>query len=185
MASKPEASNTIRQVKVVFDKLVVKWATVAMAKPTVSNEVALGRLSQVVRRLFHQLRAVSELVSPAADGFTASHRAVLESLYSGPQTVPSLAKARPVARQHIQILVNKLLELGLVETRANPAHRRSSLVALTTAGKRRFEAIRKAEGALLRRVTLPLSAGELLDLARRLELLSQGLHTWVSAGSDD
>jgi DNA-binding MarR family transcriptional regulator len=170
-----------------IDKLIVKWVSGLpdMAKPTVSDEAAFLRISNVVRRLFHQLRAVSELASPAADGFTVSHRAVLESLYAGPQTVPALAKARPVARQHIQVLVNKLLELGLVETLANPAHRRSQLVALTSAGKRRFEAIRKAERALLRRAKLPLSAAELLELARRLELLSEGLHAWVSTGPED
>lgn len=141
-----------------------------------SNPEAFLRVAAAIRHLFHQLRALAESAMPPLEGFTASHRAVLESLaLQGPQTVPALARARPVARQHIQVLINELLDMGLVETIANPAHKRSPLARLTAAGKRRFEEIRDAERALLRRAKLPIAGADLRRLGDELELLSSGL----------
>jgi len=57
----------------------------------------------------------------------------------GPQTVPALARARPVARQHIQKLADEMAAEGLVAFKANPAHRRSQFVAITPAGERLYE----------------------------------------------
>ncbi|HET7543798.1 MAG TPA: helix-turn-helix domain-containing protein [Polyangiaceae bacterium] len=146
-----------------------------------SRAAAFLRTSGAVRQLFHQLRALAETVTPVTDGFTASHRAVLESLAThGPQTVPAMARARPVARQHIQVLVNELAALGLVETRANPAHKRSPLVALTGSGARRFQATVQAETKLLQSLRLSLSAGKLTALAGDLETLSEELGRWLA-----
>jgi DNA-binding MarR family transcriptional regulator len=52
----------------------------------------------------------------------------------GPQTVPQIARARPVSRQRIQRLADEAAESGLVEFTDNPAHRRSKLVRLTPEG---------------------------------------------------
>lgn len=146
-----------------------------------SREVAFLRLGGAVRHLFHQLRAVAEAASPADEGFTASHRGVLESLASqGPQTVPALARARPVARQHIQVLVNDLSALGLVETRPNPAHKRSPLVDLTPAGRRRFDAIRRAESQALESLRLSATATKMTELAEGLEGISGDLAKWLA-----
>jgi DNA-binding MarR family transcriptional regulator len=154
-----------------------------VAKEAPPREAAFLRLAGSVRRLFHQLRALAEQAAPGEAGLGASHRAVLESLsLGGAQTVPALARARPVARQHIQVLVNELAELGLVLTRPNPAHKRSLLIELTPAGKRRFESIRAAESALLKRLELPLSARELEAVAERLESLSRALATDALGG---
>jgi len=147
-----------------------------VAREALTQEMAFLHLAGSVRQLFHQLRALAERASPGEDGLGASHRGVLESLFlGGAQTVPALARARPVARQHIQVLVNELAERGLVAARSNPAHKRSLLIELTPAGKRRFEAIRAAERTLLKRIELPLSARELETLAERLETLSRAL----------
>lgn len=146
------------------------------------REAAFLAVAARVRRLFHQLRAVAEVITPPSEGLTASHRAVLESLAtSGPQTVPALARARPVARQHIQVLVNDLLRMGFVETRANPAHKRSPLIALTPSGSRRFDAIRRAESRALETIRLSLSASRLAALAGDLEVVSEDLSRWLEA----
>lgn len=150
-----------------------------------SRDTAFLRLGGVVRHVFHQLRAVAETATPASDGFTPSHRGVLESLTTqGAQTVPALARARPVARQHIQVLVNDLVTLGFVETRPNPAHKRSPLIALTAAGARRFEAIRRAESELLKSLHLSLSRAELGRLADDLETVSRDLSEWLTERSE-
>lgn len=101
------------------------------------------------RRLFQQLRATSEELLAGTD-INPSHRALLEFLYDqSPQTVSHIARERTVSRQHIQTVVNDLLALGLVETRDNPAHKRSPLIALTEAGKKLFQKITRKEAKLL------------------------------------
>lgn len=107
-------------------------------------------LTLVVRRLFHKLAyGVAALHQESA--VTVGMRAVLESVIDGgPQTVPHMARVRPVTRQHIQGLVNALLEAGLVEYVDNPAHKRSKLVSPTPAGIDRFKAMRAKENEAFR-----------------------------------
>jgi DNA-binding MarR family transcriptional regulator len=81
---------------------------------------------------------------------TAPMRAVLEYLQAqGPTPVPRIARSRGVSRQHIQTIVNDLLDEGLVELRDNPAHRRSCLIALTDGGGATIAGIRDTERTML------------------------------------
>ena len=101
----------------------------------------------------------------------------------GPSTVPALARARPVSRQHIQVLVNRLLELGLVETRKNPAHERSSLVALTRAGARRFETMHRSEGHALDGAKFPVSEARMNAAAETLRRTREFLASRFADGA--
>jgi DNA-binding MarR family transcriptional regulator len=81
---------------------------------------------------------------------TPPMRAVLEFLQArGPTPVPRIARSRGVSRQHIQTIVNELLDEGLVELRDNPAHRRSCLVTLTAVGDTTISGIRDTERTVL------------------------------------
>lgn len=61
---------------------------------------------------------------------------LLRSLHQqGPQTVPMLARSRPVARQRVQRLANEMVEAGLVVFIDNPHHRRSKLLTLSAKGR--------------------------------------------------
>ena len=86
--------------------------------------------------LFFHLRAAGKRtghVSPGGGGIWG----FLHSLaVDGPQTVPQLARVRPVSRQHIQKIANEAAADDLVEFIDNPAHKRSKLLALTPKGKR-------------------------------------------------
>jgi len=123
------------------------------------------------RALFHVLKVVADDVH-GPDGLTAGARGVLQSLYEGgPRTVPQMARQRPVSRQHIQTLVNELLEDGHVVLTANPRHKRSMLVRLTPSGRRLFEGVRSREARLLRALRVEDDAEELhaaAGLLRRL-----------------
>jgi DNA-binding MarR family transcriptional regulator len=61
----------------------------------------------------------------------------------GPQTVPDMARSRPVSRQHCQTIANALEAQGLVEFIDNPKHRKSKLVRATKKGRVRFQSMRK------------------------------------------
>jgi len=129
---------------------------------------ALGELMDETVLLFHRLRAVAEEVHGQGEA-SAGRRGVLRSLArGGPQTVPQLARARPVSRQHIQSLVNALAADGLVELVANPAHKRSPLVRLTAAGARRIEAMAARERTLLGVLRIGVTQAELRSAAETL-----------------
>lgn len=138
------------------------------------------RLAGEVRRLFHQLRISAELLHDDPE-LTAAHRAMLESLTrEGELTVPELARGRSVSRQSIQVLVNRLLELGLVATRPNPANRRSPFIVLTPEGRRRFETMRKREHRAFAGATLPVTARRMHEATQTLAALRQHLAENVS-----
>lgn len=106
-------------------------------------------LADEVRLHYHALVRLAGALHGALR-VTAPMRAVLEFLQArGPTPVPGIARSRGVSRQHIQTIVNELLEEGLVELRDNPAHRRSCLVALTAAGDATIAGIRDTEHAVL------------------------------------
>ncbi len=136
---------------------------------------ALYPLNAAVRSLFHGLGA-SVTALHAGSGVSAGMRAVLESVIAGgPQSVPQLARARPVSRQNIQALVNDLLAEGYVELANNPAHRRSKLVQSTAAGRACFKALRAREAAAFKHLDLEISIDELAAATRVLEKLDSGV----------
>lgn len=103
----------------------------------------------LIRRLF---RGMAQLADGylQAHGLAAADRAVLEFLYPEQAlSVPEIAARYQVSRQHIQVTVNALREDGFLETRPNPRHKRSPLIALTHVGRELFRKIRAAEAELL------------------------------------
>jgi DNA-binding MarR family transcriptional regulator len=133
-------------------------------------------LMVTVLALFFRLRAAG-LREGAVTSWGGGSWGLMRSLaLGGPQTVPHLAHARPVARQRIQVLVNELAAAGLVELIDNPHHKRSHLVRLTRAGEAAFRKTDARVRAAIARLTADLdpkavrSARDLLqELHRRLE----------------
>lgn len=115
--------------------------------------------------LFHRLRAVAEQIH--RQGKTSGGKRNLLRLLNlyGPQTVPQLAQARTVSRQHIQKIVNQLAADGDVELVDNPSHRRSRLVRLTEQGRDYLDAMHRREMRLLAGIEINISSDELLAAA--------------------
>ena len=61
----------------------------------------------------------------------------------GPQTVPEMARLRPVSRQYCQTTANTLEAKGLVEFVENPRHKRSRLARITKKGRAHYEDLTK------------------------------------------
>ena len=144
----------------------------------------LESLTAEAVRLFHRLKLVAEEVHHQGET-TAGRRGVLRGLYrAGAQTVPQMARARPVSRQHIQTLVNALADDGLLESVKNPAHKRSRLIKLTTKGKDLVEAMNRREARVFNRLTIPISRRRLQDAADVLRMVRslferQGWMRWT------
>lgn len=129
-----------------------------------------------VRRLFHVLAGTADRAH-ADLGITASMRAVMEILHErGPRTVPQVAREQDVSRQHIQVVVNGLLEGGLVECLDNPDHLRSPIVRLTAAGTKACEAIRRREARLLAELTKKIPGADLKVTLKTLNAMETGLN---------
>jgi DNA-binding MarR family transcriptional regulator len=95
-------------------------------------------------------------------------------LLDGPATVPAVARARGVSRQQIQQQVDALLERGFVERQHNPAHKRSSMIALTDKGRALIQNMRAEELNALSRMQVGVSDNAVLEAA-------QVLSAWRSA----
>ncbi|MDA3649350.1 MarR family transcriptional regulator [Saccharopolyspora indica] len=114
------------------------------------------RLAEVYAVLGPLYRRVARLVerdSPR-DGLSIGVRAVLErlELAGTAETVPQIARTLELSRQFVQRMVNDALEQDFVALKPNPAHRRSSLVELTDAGRAAINALQRREHETMGRV---------------------------------
>ena len=118
--------------------------------------------------LFHALKEWAETLHSGLD-VSVAMRGVLELiLLGGPATVPDMARARGVSRQHIQQQVDALLERGLLERKDNPAHKRSSLIALTDKGHALIQNLRADELNALSRLQVGVSDNAVAEAAQVL-----------------
>ncbi len=138
-------------------------------------------LTRQIRACFNRLKALGDALHVDL-GVTAAMRAVLEHLdEAGRQTVPQIARAKGVSRQHIQMLVNALAANALVATSDNPADRRSPHVVLTREGKAAFRQIRKREASLLVAAAAALADSDLPAAQASLEALRRWLDEAIAA----
>jgi DNA-binding MarR family transcriptional regulator len=150
---------------------------------SVRTALALRAVIDETRRLFHLLARAAETVH-LADGLAGGERAVLVELAdAGPRTVPEMARARTVSRQHIQSVVNALASRGLVELVENPRHRRSRLVRATQAGCAVVSQVRGREGRVVAGLAPRLEASNLEVTSRTLAQLGRLFRTDVAAMS--
>jgi DNA-binding MarR family transcriptional regulator len=121
--------------------------------------------------LYNRLRVLAEQVHGQGEG-SAGRRSILRSLdLSGPQTVPQMARVRLVSRQHVQVLVNALIDDGLLELVKNPSHKRSSIVQLSKRGKQMVAAMHKTEEEWLEQLTLDVSKKDIQRTAETLRMV--------------
>lgn len=99
----------------------------------------------LIRRLFRVLAQKSN-ESLTEFGISVADRAVMEFLYPEKMlSVPEIAEQYKVARQHVQVTVNSLLEKDLAVTANNPRHKRSVLIMLNEKGRKLFSAVLKED----------------------------------------
>lgn len=139
------------------------------------NPEQIYELVWTTRRLFQQLRAASDELLEGT-GINASQRAVLEFLHQHqPQTVSNMARERTVSRQHIQTVVNDLLSLNLVQSKENPAHKRSPLISITNQGKKLFKQITQKEKKVLEAMATEFNEKNIATSIRTLNAINDYL----------
>ena len=146
---------------------------------------ALMELMWELARTFFKMRAAGkEITSRAATGDAvgvvtpsgAGTYGLLRSLVeAGPQTVPQIARARPVARQHIQQMANEMVAQGLVEFTDNPAHKRSRLLQITPEGQRVYADLSARMAELAEGLAADMDVGDLRTTVATLQALRDKL----------
>jgi DNA-binding MarR family transcriptional regulator len=131
-------------------------------------------LYDVVRQIRPLHRALHRAVAARLEGsgITVAVRAVLERLLDeGPQTVPQIGRSLGLPRQFVLRTVHAAEHAGLVLSAPNPAHRRSSLIKLTSAGLSRIQSIRRGEQSVLAKLARRLRRDDVEACLRVLGLL--------------
>jgi DNA-binding MarR family transcriptional regulator len=114
----------------------------------------------------------SGLVTPGGGGIWG----FLHSLaVDGAQTVPQLARARPVSRQHIQQIANEAEADGLIVFIDNPAHKKSNLVSLTDEGRALHQKMTAEFAAVAGKLAEGMSTQDLEVTGRTLSQLRSKL----------
>ncbi len=154
---------------------IVILTTLLSNRKRISVEEDLTNLFNEIRLTFNAMTSfIDDLHTD--EGITAGMRAVMEFVRrNGPHTVPQIANARGVTRQRIQILVNELLEAGLVEAQENPAHKRSMNITLTDEGTRAMTRMWEKENALIAERPWPFSPAKVKEAAQTLRQVRENL----------
>jgi DNA-binding MarR family transcriptional regulator len=131
----------------------------------------LAEVFDVVGPVYRRAQRKVEENAPV-HGLSVGVRAVLNLLRErGPMTVPQMSRAQALSRQFVQRMVNEAAARGMTETIPNPAHKRSSLIRLTSAGATAIDALIAHEHALLGQVGGDLTEAEITACLRVLTCL--------------
>ena len=131
-------------------------------------------LQQVRPLVLNSARVVETSLKPL--GLTVGMRAVLEVLAAtGPATVPAIGERLDLPRQGVQRHVNDLIEGNHVESRANPGHRRSVLIALTDTGSDLIRRINDDERRHLSHMAAECTAQEIAAAHKVLQALNRDI----------
>lgn len=134
---------------------------------------AAKEMLRIVRTTFRLqgaiLRHGDELFS--SSGLSSSRVQVIVALRDGPRTVPEIARGMGLTRQGVQRTVHVLTKEGLLETKKNPEHKRSSLIYLTPKGRRRLLRVTVSRNRFLNDWSREHQAGDLKQLADLIERL--------------
>ncbi len=138
---------------------------------TTAHQTPAYDLIREIRAAFNELKSLSDSMN-ADLGITAAMRAILEfSCTHPPHTVPQIAQAKSVSRQHVQLLADALNERGLVAYAPNPKHKTSRLVEITPRGRALFDTIAERETRALARLDKRLRDTDLAAAAHAVARL--------------
>jgi DNA-binding MarR family transcriptional regulator len=112
-----------------------------------------------------------------AGGLTAAWWQVLGGVVDQPRSVADIGRRMGMTRQGVQRVADLLVERGLAEYRANPAHRRAKLLACTEAGYWASRQIALVQRPWANRVGAEIGAAELNDVLHTATRLIAALET--------
>jgi len=147
---------------------------VMVKQPRRPEQDLLSASALAVFRLNGQMLEVAEgLARPV--GLTAAWWQVLGAVLGEPLSVAGVARQMGITRQSVQRIADLLVERGLAEYLANPAHRTAKLLGPTTAGREAVQQINPAHAAFAKRLADELGHAEFEAVCSALATLSLAL----------
>ncbi|MBL8020697.1 MAG: winged helix-turn-helix transcriptional regulator [Leptospirales bacterium] len=132
-------------------------------------------VSAQVVTVCHRLRELAMTIH--GEQFSAGLRGVLRSIKEKSRTVPELARMRPVSRQHMQQVVDILIERKLARSVTNPAHARSNLIEITSKGRKEFDRMMQIEKSIVEESFTQAGLARLAELSKGLQWYLSELET--------
>ncbi len=109
------------------------------------NSKEIYQVTWLIRRAFRLMGTRVDQYLKDLD-ISACDRSVMDYLYPDQKlSVPQIAELYDVSRQHIQSIVNSLLEREIVELHDNPKHKRSPLISFSKSGLELYREIRQRD----------------------------------------
>ncbi|WP_329038770.1 MarR family transcriptional regulator [Streptomyces sp. NBC_00178] len=143
------------------------------------NPDRFSRTAIGVFRLNGRFLAVAEeLAGPA--GLTAARWQVLGAVLAEPLPVAGIARSMGITRQSVQRIADLLVDGGLAEYVANPAHRRAKLLRPTAEGRAAVSRIGPGHAEFAARLAGELGEEEFARTAATLERLSEAMDALAS-----
>ena len=139
------------------------------------NSKEIYQVTWLIRRAFRLMGTrVDQYLKDL--NISACDRSVLDYLYPDQKlSVPQIAELYDVSRQHIQSIVNSLLQRRIVELHDNPKHKRSPLVSLSSSGLELYKEIRKRDEKAFTSVFSEIKKSDNKTTARTLKKLVEKL----------
>ncbi|MFE9722339.1 MarR family winged helix-turn-helix transcriptional regulator [Streptomyces sp. NPDC005794] len=141
-----------------------------------------GRFSRTAIGVFRLngrfLSVAEELAGPV--GLTAARWQVLGAVLTEPLPVSGIARAMGVTRQSVQRIADLLVDQGLAEYVANPAHRRAKLLRPSAEGRAAVSRIDPAHREFAERLAQELGEEEFARTVQVLERLSAAMDILTS-----
>lgn len=139
------------------------------------NHAAAYEVTWLVRRLFRSMASAADQYLQDF-GISAADRAVMEFLHPEQRlSVPQIAAKYSVSRQHVQVTVNRLIEIDLLHVIDNPRHKRSPLIALSDRGRDLFIKIQRRDDELLQHLFADVPAANVQTTRATLQTLVDNL----------
>jgi DNA-binding MarR family transcriptional regulator len=145
----------------------------------------LIRLTRLVRLCFQRLKTLGDELH-ADLRLNSSLRAILEAASEeGNRTVPQIAAAKSVSRQHIQKHVDMLIASKHIELRPNPSHKRSPFVVLTKRGATAFAEMKRREGRIVSELLAQTDIAQLPRTVAQLQDFTEALKAHISGDKEN
>ena len=153
-----------------------------MSAANASNDEDQDRFSRTALGVFRLngrfLSVAEELAGPA--GLTAARWQVLGAVLTEPLPVSGIARAMGITRQSVQRIADLLVDQGLAEYVANPAHRRAKLLRPTVEGRAAVSRIDPAHAEFAARLAEELGEEQFARTVQVLERLAAAMDTLTS-----
>lgn len=130
-----------------------------------------GELTLAIFKLNGQMIAAGESIARPA-GITVAWWQVLGAVMHEPQTASGVSRQMGITRQAVQRVANRLIDDGLLESFANPAHKRAPLLSPTAKGLASVQRISPDQTAFSSRIVEAFGRTELEELVAALHALS-------------